>query len=278
MTLNEATILQGCASLDLNDTGLCKTCRSLVPTPNPQVRRRLLRCILQLCDSATLSRWLHAIGRGGGGRVVEKRLRILRYTRYLSMSVVEFSNQTLAYLKQHGALADARRVCAALGLPTHGTRRALVHRALRCIHRLERRLPPVGVLSACAVRAVASAYPILARRTEAAYCDEFEEEANEIWPARVHRHYPITNGTALRIDFHIGAAGTDGIGVEFKVPRKNSDIQRAKGQLDQYLAAYPAGRLVVVVIDDGHLSEAALSLFERDARSRGVHVVRKRHG
>ena len=276
MTLNEATILHEWASLHPDATELCATCCSLGPTPHVQLRRRLMKCVLRLCDSVTLSKWLEKIGRDSGGRIGQKRIRIMRFTRYHSLSVVEFSSQTLAYLRQHGTLADVRRVCLELGFPIQGTRQALIRRALRCIHRFERWLPPGDVLSACAVRAVASAYPIQVTGFEAAYCDEFEDEANEVWPGRVHRSYPVANGTSLRIDFHIGTPGADGVGVEFKVPRSNSEIQRAKGQIDQYLAAYPNGRLVLVVIDDGYLSKATLALFERDARSRGVHVVLRR--
>ena len=254
----------------------CAVCRRLRPAPDARLRARLLRAIVRRTRSVVLSRWLKERDRDARGLVVEKRQRLVRDTSYGSLPVAGFVARTVRYLRQQRTLADVRHVCAALDLATAGTRPLLIRRILRHVLEAERWLPSLALVSSCSVRALASAYPVFAQRSEAAYRADFEQEASEVWPARVYRQYPIGRGIALRIDFHIGTPGGDGIGVEFKTPRSGAEIQRAKGQLDQYRAAYPAGRLILVVVESGLVSEASLSLFEREVAARGIHVVRRR--
>jgi hypothetical protein len=186
-----------------------------------------------------------------------------------------FPTQTLAYFRFHRTQMAAASVCEALGLDRHGTRSTLVRRVLRHVHGVELWLPRLETPSAPAIRVLAKLYPIFARSKESNYCEEFEEEINDIWPSRVHAQYPIAHGRTLRIDFHVGDPGADGVGLEFKYPRSNADVQRAIGQLGQYLAAYPATSLVFVVLDDGSLSRAQLFLLAKEVKERGIAVVRR---
>jgi hypothetical protein len=268
-------VCHDCQSSLPRGAAFCSSCGAAVPSAHPELRKRLLECFLDLCDSSQLSRWLEDIGRDPRGRMEEKRERIQRHTKYISMPAADFPEQTIRYLTFHKTQTAAARVCSALDLSVLGSRDALVRRVLRHVHYSERWLPSLETPSTRAVAAIARRYPIAAKSNEASYCDEFEQEAEEVWPGRIHPQYPIAHGTTLKIDFHIGTPRGDGVGVEFKLPRSNADIQRAKGQLDQYLAAYSGSRLVVVILDNESLKRAQLSLFEKEARDRGITVVQR---
>jgi hypothetical protein len=255
----------------------CGECGTAMPHSNPALREQLLECFIDLCDSEELSEWLQQIQCDPRGRIDDKRERIRQHTQYLTMPARDFPKQTIAYLNVHKTYEAAARACEALGLSADGPRATLVRRVLRHVHQAEHWLPSLESPSSRAVRAVVKRYLITVRGNEKEYCDEFEEEAEDIWPRSVHPQYPIAHGTTLRIDFHIGSAGAPGVGVEFKLPRSNADIQRAKGQLEQYLTAYSEERLILVVLDDQKsLKLAQLDLFEQDARALGIEVVRRR--
>jgi hypothetical protein len=91
----------------------------------------------------------------------------------------------------------------------------------------------------------------------------------------VHEQVVVARGAALKIDFHIGSAvpGQGGVGVEFKMPASNSDVQKAMGQLGQYQSVYGQSLLVVVFPD--FLQPKHLQPFFHDLASRGIAYIVK---
>jgi hypothetical protein len=71
----------------------------------------------------------------------------------------------------------------------------------------------------------------------------------------------------------LGRPQQRGVGVEFKRPTNNSELQRALGQMDQYAAAYGAD-LIVVLIPDA-LTTAQETLFVEALAGKGIETVVK---
>jgi hypothetical protein len=90
------------------------------------------------------------------------------------------------------------------------------------------------------------------RATEKAHYPDFADAMSDVFgEALVHTQVPVAHGSTLKIDFHIGSMvpGQPGVGVEFKRPANNSDLQRAIGQLGQYQSRYGESLIVVVLAD-----------------------------
>lgn len=86
---------------------------------------------------------------------------------------------------------------------------------------------------------------------EADYYDACVEEMEEIFDENVvHEQLRIAYGSSLKIDFYIGHPQHGGVGVEFKRPKTNSELQRALGQVQQYKTRYGDQLLIVLVPDD----------------------------
>ncbi len=261
------------------DGTFCPECGVSLPTPNEHLRTTLLEAFLDLATNDQLDVWLRGLGKEPRGRMEDKRERVRESTDYLTMPALEFPQQTINHLLAYAKRRDAAAfVCEELGIRPDVTWPRLIRRILRHVHVEEgwRAAEDPAHPTSVALQAAAQLYPVLAKSTETDFCREFADEASEVWPGLVHSQFPIiTHGRVLKIDLHIGLPNKPGFGVEFKVPRTNSDVQRALGQLDQYLVGYPDGRLMLVVIDDFHLPEAALYSFAEAVRARGVPTIMK---
>jgi hypothetical protein len=242
-------------------------------------RKTLLECYLSLATSPELSRWLEDIGQDPKGSVDDKRQRVRAHTQYLSMPRETFPRQTLSYLSPYTAdhLAE---IGESLGLQTDGAKDDLFRRIYREVgYRegwLERVPAAVESFDKQLVLPFVTWYPIQRRgEYESDYYDAFEDEMVELLGEEcVHPEYPVAHGSTLKIDFHIGRPQQPGVGVEFKRPTGNSELQRALGQMDQYLAAY-GSNLIVVLIPDA-LTKAQETLFVDALRGKGIATVVKR--
>ncbi len=110
-------------------------------------------------------------------------------------------------------------------------------------------------------------YPILTWSDyEKEYYDDFFDEMVEIFGEdNVHGEVPIAHGSTLKIDFHIGHPQNGGVGVEFKLPTNNNELQRALGQMDQYLTRYGSNLIVVLI---PHLLKSTEAVLFRETLDR----------
>lgn len=119
-------------------------------------------------------------------------------------------------------------------------------------------------------------YPIYQRRDyEREHYDEFLETMVEVFgDDHVHDQVTVAHGVGLKIDFHIGNPAYEGIGVEFKMPASNSDVQKALGQVGQYQKRY--GESLIVVVFPHLLESKSLVPFLHDlTRMNAFYVVKK---
>ncbi len=248
-----------------------------IPTSDIEFRNRLLDFFLDITPSQGLSEWLRDIGQDPKGSVSERQDRIRQNTKYLSMPPEGFPAQTEGYLKPFtsDALAD---LCEVLGVSDDGNRDARYRRIMREVRFREGWFTrPTGTLewTVGLVKPFIELYPIQKRgQYERDFYDAFHDEMAEIFgPANVHPELAIAYGNTLRIDFHIGAASDKGVGVEWKMPTSNSELQKAIGQLDQYRERYGPNLIVVLLAD--FISEAQRQLFRSATTSRGIEVIQK---
>jgi len=252
---------------------------SLALHPNPELRSKLLDYFIENYTSQELSDWLRDLGQDPKGTVAEKKVRVRQHTKYLSMAAEEFPHQTMHHLDifPSGHLAD---ICEALGIDAEGTKDACYRRIMREVGYREGWLSGLKSVSdatftVLTVKPFIQWYPVIKRgKYEKDFYPAFEEEMKEIFgPDFVHRDLPIASGTTLKIDFHLGHPQREGVGVEFKMPTNNSEIQRALGQLDQYKERY-GDRLLIVLFPD-FLNEAQKTLFVDQLSAKGVTIVVK---
>ncbi len=247
--------------------------------PDVSFRRTLLECYLSLATSPELSQWLEDIGQEARGSVEEKRQRIREHTKYLSMPRDTFPRQTLTYMSPYTA-DQLAVICEALGLPIDGTKDDVFRRIYREVgYRegwLERVPAVVESFDKQLVLPFVDWYPIRKKgQRESDYYESFDNELLELFGEDcVHPEYPVAHGSTLKIDFHIGRPQQPGVGVEFKKPANNSELQRALGQMDQYLAAY-GPNLIVVLIPEA-LTTAQETLFVSALRAKGIDTAVKR--
>lgn len=247
-------------------------------TIDVDLRKTLLESYLSLATSPELSRWLEDIGQDPKGSVDDKRQRIRQHTKYLSMSREGFPQQTLNYLAPYTAdhLAE---ICEALGLETDGTKDDLFRRIHREVGYREGWLEHVPIAVETFDKEVVLPfvrwYPLRTKGEYESDCyGSFDGEMMEVFgEERVHPEYPVAHGSTLKIDFHIGRPQQPGVGVEFKRPANNSELQRALGQMDQYVVAY-GPNLIVVLIPDA-LSKAQETLFVDALGKKGITTVVK---
>ncbi len=244
-----------------------------------ELRKTLMECYLRLATSPELSRWLEDIGQDSKGSVDDKRQRVRDHTQYLSMSRETFPRQTLSYLSPYTA-DHLAGICEALGLQMDGTKDDLFRRIYREVgYRegwLERVSATVESFDRQLVLPFVTWYPVQRRGAyERDYYESFDAEMMEVFGEEcVHPEYAVAHGSTLKIDFHVGRPQQPGVGVEFKRPANNSEVQRALGQMDQYLAAY-GPNLIVVLIPDA-TSKAQETLFLEALHGKGIATVVKR--
>lgn len=252
---------------------------NLKPFINNEFREKLLECYLGWSTSQELSDWLKNIGQDPNGTIEEKRIRIIQNIKYLSFSPEEFHLETLRYLQDFSRSDILANICETLGLDNTGTKDSLFRRIYREVGYNEGWLPHTSkdapVSNKQIVLPFVKWYPILKNRNyERDYYEEFFDEMSEIFGEnQVHKEYPIAHGSTLKIDFHIGNPHSGGVGVEFKMPTNNSEIQKALGQIDQYLRCY-GSNLIVVLIPDFIDKKAEMGMVE-ELRKKGIETVVK---
>lgn len=251
----------------------------LQPAANPEFRQKLLDCYLNISTSKELSEWLKGLGQDTNGTAEEKMARVRQYTKYLSMPPETFPRQTMYYLESLSSGDGLFLIAEQLGLNREGSKDALFRRIYREVGFQEGWLPRVAngalALTKETVLPFVRWYPILKNREyEKDYYEDFHTEMTEVFgKEKVHEQYAIAHGITLKIDFHVGHALQSGVGIEFKMPNSQSDIQRAFGQLDEYLTCY--GRNLVVVVLPNFMTETELGMFTDTLRGKGVEAIVK---
>jgi hypothetical protein len=191
------------------------------------------------------------------------------------MPAAEFPEQTEAYLKPYsiGHLAD---LCDVLGLSNDRTKDALYRRILREVHYREGWLPRVEPASnppsAEVVMQFLAWFPITkGGNYEKDYYPVIHDELTDVFGNIVYEQVAIAHGTILKIDFHVGQPQGAGVGIEVKMPTSNSEIQKALGQVDQYLRRY-GSELIMFVIQD-FLKPDGIHFFQEELKHKGVRAV-----
>ena len=251
---------------------------------DPELRATLLDYFVDTALTQELSGWLRDIGQNPNGSINEKRARVRQCTAYLGMRPESFPQQTIYYLDVFSSehLGD---ICEVLGIDEGGGKDAKWRRIMREVGFREGWLPqlarsptqPCSALNIELVRPFIEWHLIVKRgRYEKDFYPGFFDELEEIFGAQhVHEQLAIAHGTTLKIDFHIGHPQREGegVGVEFKMPANNSDIQRALGQMGQYKIRY-GERLLVVLFRD-YLDNAQVELFIDQLAKNGIAVIPK---
>ena len=275
-----------CGSKLAGPTPRCPICSSfyvfttsdVTPTRNPELREKLLQFYLNSATSQELSEWLQNIGQDPKGTAEEKRARVRQHTKYLSMAPETFPLQTIRYFSSYQG-DHLYELCQDLGLDVDGSKNTLFRRTYREVGCREGWLRTVAkaapIISKQTVLPFVQWYPILKNyKYEKDYYKDFYEEASEVFGLHnVHDQLAIAYGNTLKIDFHIGHPQQGGVGIEFKMPTNNSELQRALGQMDQYISRYQ-GELIIVIIPD-FLSPAQVELFLGELGRKNITVVMK---
>ena len=248
--------------------------------PDSSLRASLLDYYLEYATSPELVDWLRGLGQETKGAMEEKRARVRANTKYLSMPPADFPRQTIDYLETYSTSEHLSGICEALKVDAAGGKDAKWRRILREIGFREGWLSRLGLVSeetltAAAIRPFVEWHMVTKRGAYEkdfypAFFDEMEEV---IGHAYVHEQLPIAFGTTLKIDFHLGHPQKSGVGVEFKMPANNGELQRALGQMDQYQARYGDNLLVVLFPD--LLDKAQQTLFIDKLAERRIPVIIK---
>lgn len=257
---------------------------TMTPPPtlraDPQLRSALLDYYLDYATSAELIEWLQDIGLDTKGGMDEKRERVRNGTKYLAMPAADFPQQTIHYLEQYSSSNHLIGICEALGLDPEGSRDTLWRRIMREVAFREGWLPRPTALTETAftgafVRPFVDWHLVTKRGQyeKDCYPGFLADMEDAFGKEYVYEQLPVASGTTLRIDFHLGHPQRGGVGVEFKMPRNNAELQRALGQIDQYQDRYGANLLVVLFPD--FLDKAQLALFAERLGDRTIPVIVK---
>lgn len=189
-----------------------------------------------------------------------------------------FPEQTLNYLRPLNRTDILSDICIALGLDCNGSKSVLFRRIFREVGYREGWLTSIKTASAIDKQTVLQFvrwYPILTwpDYEKEYYVDFFDEMVETFGEDNVHGEVPIAHGSTLKIDFHIGHPQNGGVGVEFKLPANNNEIQRALGQMDQYLTRY--GSNLIVVLIPHRLKSTEAVLFRETLDRKGIETVMK---
>jgi hypothetical protein len=241
------------------------------------LRQKLLDYYVEMATGAELSQWLRDLGQDSGGTVEEKGKRVLAHTKYLTMPAEKFPEQTRHYLNAYES-QHLEEICEQLNLSTTGTKDERYRRIMREVGFREGWLnrpgdkQPVTIES---VRPFVEWYPILKRgKYEKEFYPAFAEEMEEIFgEEKVHEQYAVAHGNSLKVDFHLGHPQESGVGIEFKLPINNAELQRGIGQLGQYKTRY-GENLILVLIPD-FIDKTQQVMFTDACRQVGVTVLLK---
>lgn len=239
---------------------------------DPSLRAALLDYYLRHATGPELSCWLRDIGQDPNGTLEEKRDRVRTKTQYLSMSPEEFQEQTISNLSAYDS-DHLSGICEALRIDQSGSKDVKWRRIMREVAMREGWLPRIDganhyTLTLEQVRPFVEWHLIPKRAMyEKDFYPGFLYDMEEVFGAdNVHPQLPIAFGSTLKIDFHIGHPQRKGVGIEFKMPANNSDLQRALGQMDQYKAEYGEQLLVVLFPDLLQKAQAILFLDQIKAK------------
>ena len=243
------------------------------------LRVTLLDYYVKHSTNQELSDWLRQLGQDLKGTVEEKRARVCENTKYLSMSPETFPEQTLSYLSVYSS-DHLSGICEAISIDPEGGKDLKWRRVMREVGFREGWLPRLGSLTERSfnlqlVRPFVEWHLIAKRGSyEKDFYPGFFDDMEEVFGhAFVHAQLPIAFGTTLKIDFHIGHPQRGGVGIEFKMPANNSELQRALGQMDQYQAQYKDQLLVVLFPD--FLDKSLATFFVEKLTEKNIHVIIK---
>ncbi len=256
-----------------------------LPSPEARaVREALLEFRIADRTSSGLSEWLEALQAETRGTVGDKSQRIREHTGFLDAPAPDMLAELVDDLLTTSS-ESLGALCEACGLAPASTK----HRRIRQLHRFvatnEGLLPEQASAGRYPtpqeVFAFVDWYPHYQSKTnERELYGDFADAMMDVFGEElVHEQVPVAHGVSLKIDFHIGSVvpGEQGIGIEFKVPGNNSDIQKAMGQLDQYHRRY--GQSLLLVVFDDFVQQKHLQPFLHDLRSKGIgHVVKRVFG
>ena len=249
------------------------------PTTNCEFRQKLLDSYLSIASSQELSEWLEDIVQDSKGTAEEKIAKIRQHTKFLSMPPEEFPLQAMNNLRWLSSGDGLFLIAESLGVKCEGAKDVLLRRIYRHVGYEEGWLPRV-VNGDCSfiketILPYVQWYPIPRNKNyERDYYDEFCDEMVEIFGKdKVHEQYVVAHGKPLKIDFHIGHPQETGVGIEFKMPTSQGDIQRAFGQLDDYLTRY--GRNLIVVLFANFMSQTEIAMFLETLKTKGIETVIK---
>jgi hypothetical protein len=251
--------------------------------PDHELREALFGVRLDDLTSGGLSDWLEELGADPRGTIEQKRSRIRECTTFLDAP----SRDMIAEALDDFRTSDARvleAICDALGYPGGGTKSKLLRR-LHLIMALREGIVPTQP-HAGTFPTPQELYPFLDwytvyqlksnARERDLYPDFFEAMCMVYGDELVHEQVAIAHGSSLKIDFHIGstAIGQPGIGIEFKMPASNSDVQKSIGQLGQYQTRY--GQSLTLVLFEDFIETKHLHPFFHELHTRGIAYLVKR--
>ncbi len=247
--------------------------------PAPELRATLLDYFVDTATSGELSDWLRNIGQDPKGGVDEKRERVRQHSKYIGMSPETFPQQTIYYLDLYSS-GHLSGLCESLGIDEGGGKDAKWRRIMREVGFREGWLPklshPAGSeFNIELVRPFVEWHLIVKRGAyEKDFYEGFFNEMEEVFGAQyVYQQLPIAHGTTLKVDFHLGHPQEEGVGIEFKMPASNSELQRALGQMDQYQSRY--GRQLIVILFPDRLDKALIKLFVDQLAEKSIVVIMK---
>lgn len=246
--------------------------------PDQAFREQLFTFFLDSESRQDLSGWLEDIGQNSKGTKDELVNRLKEHRGYPRTPTGQFPFETMIHLDSLPAekLAD---LCASLQLDTNGPKTTLVRRLYREVGYREGWLLPKpqegSAITKETVLPFVQWYPLAKNKQyEKDYYKDFYNEMSDIFgPLNVHEQLAIAYGNILKIDFHIGHPQQGGVGIEFKMPTSNGELQRALGQLDQYVSHY--GKELIVVLLPDFLKDAQLQLFLDELKRKDIAVVVK---
>lgn len=275
-----------CGAVSPEPTVSCPKCQSfyvftksnVALTPDQALREQLFSFILDSTSSQDLSDWLQDIGQDSKGTADEKVNRLKEHSDYLRTPIEEFPIETIVQLNNLPA-DNLAALCELLKLDADGPKPTLIRRIYREVGCREGWLPPKLYEAPTIVKETVLPfvqwYPVLKDgKYEKDYYGEFYDEMSDLFGSlNVHEQLAIAYGNTLKIDFHIGHPQRGGVGIEFKMPTSNGEIQRALGQLDQYMNHYKEEVIVVLLPD--FLTDAQLQLFLDELKRKEITVVVK---
>jgi hypothetical protein len=246
---------------------------------DPKLRSTLLDYYISNSTPRELTDWLKGLGQDPRGTIPEREARVREHTKYLGMAPADFPRQTIDYLDQYPS-NHLGSICKVLELDDSGAKDQRWRRVMRHVALCERWvvLPETvsdGFFTLDNVLPFVR-WHLVVRRGDyekdfyPGFADDMEGFFGE---AFVHKQLPIAFGTTLKIDFHLGHPQKPGVGVEFKMPTNNAELQRAEGQLRQYRERY--GQNLVLVLLPGFVDRAQQRLFVDYAESNGIAVILK---